>query len=433
MAAVVVIADTKEGLDAAFDAVFAPFGGVEKVIPAGSTVFVKPNGVFFFANSYTDPVVVDALLAYLGEHGYERRVLMENSSAGVSTRLVFNAVGYTDIARRHGADIVYLDEGPTDFVTLDGEESPIRVSRRLYDTFIDPNRAPGNFYLTLPKLKTHSMTTVTLGVKNQQGFPVDEDRMGFHSHKTLHPRLARLYKLLQPDFCIIEGITATYHGNVPPAALQAESSARLDVLIGGRDTLAVDVIGSRVLGYSLSEVEHLRLAAEWGLGEGEIKRIEVIGDLDRFTTRYPYEIHRRFIDGIRIVQGRERACVEGCKGNTECVLEILGNDYDGKGGFSVVFGKGFEDGDLVDLPGDILVVGDCAIEERGDELKRRYADRRVIQVGSHNDLRGIISGVAKLMGVRPMKVIPLSPLRAGWTLAQARLHGLNSRITPMFR
>jgi hypothetical protein len=133
-------------------------------------------------------------------------------------------------------------------------------------------------------------------------------------------------------------------------------------LIGGPDTLAVDVVGSRVLGYSLSEVEHLRLAEEWGLGEGEIKRIEVIGDLDRFTTRYPYEILRRFADGVRIVQGRERACVEGCKGNTECVLEILSNDYDGKGGFSVVFGKGFDDGDLVDLPGDILVVGDCAIE-----------------------------------------------------------------------
>jgi uncharacterized protein (DUF362 family) len=427
----VTIADTTDGLPAAFEAIFAPYGGVASVIPAGSKVYVKPNGVYFSPQTHTDPMVVDALLAWLADHGYRRLALMENATHGVATRLVFAAIGYADIARRHGAEAVYLDEGGTASYTLADEEIPIRISRRFYETFVDSARQPGNFYLTLPKLKTHSMTTVTLGVKNQQAFPIHEDRMDFHTHDTLHVRLARLYRMAQPDFCIIEGTTAIAHGNVPPRTLLDECSTQLNILIGGRDTVAVDTVGAKVMGYGIEEVEHLRLVAEWGLGEGDLSHIEVIGDLSRFQTRYPYALLRRFHPDVRIVEGRERACVEGCKGNTECVLEILTNDYAGRGGFSIVFGKGLEESDLDDLPGDILVVGPCAIGERGAELRRRYPNRRIIEVNAHNDLRGITAGLTTLMKVRPVNMVPLNPLRSLWLFGQAKLHGLNSRVPPL--
>jgi uncharacterized protein (DUF362 family) len=432
MRPIVTIADTANGLPAAFDAVFAPYGGIAKVIPAGSKVHLKPNGVHFSAGMHTDPAVVDALLAYLRDHGYRRLALMENCTHGVSTRLVFAVNGYVDIARRHGAELIYLDEGGTVPYTLEGEEAPIRIPRRLYESFIDPSRRPGNFYLSLPKLKTHSMTTMTLGVKNQQAFPIDADRMHFHNHETLHLRLARLYRMVRPDFCIIEGVTATFNGHAPPRALLAESSVQLNVLIGGQDTVAVDTVGCKVMGYAIEEVEHLRLAAEWGLGEGRLDRIEVIGDLGRFQRRYPYTLLRRFHPDVRIVEGRERACVEGCKGNTECTLEILSNDYPSQGGFTIVFGRGFGEADLEDLPGDILLVGACAINERGADLRRRYPDRRIIEVDAHNDLRGITAGLATLMKVRPVAMVPLNPLRSLWIVLQARLHGLNSRIPPLF-
>ena len=427
----VVIADTTGGLPAAFEAIFAPYGGVGAVIPAGSKVYVKPNAVHFSPGTYTDPIVIDALFGWLRDHGYRRLALMENSTHGVATRLVFAVTGYDRTARRHGAETVYLDEGHTVPFTLEGESTPIGISRRLFETFIDPARRSGSFYLSLPKLKTHSMATVTLGVKNQQAFPIDEDRMHFHNRETLHPRLARLYRMVQPDLCIIEGLTATFNGHVPPRALLDESSARLNVLIGGRDTVAVDAVGAKTLGYSVDEVEHLRLVTEWGLGEGRLDNIDVVGDLSRFDRRYPHAILRRFRPDVRIVEGRERACVEGCKGNTECVLEILSNDYPSHGGFSIVFGRGFDDDDLGDLPGDILVVGPCAISERGAELQRRYADRRVIEVNAHNDLRSITAALTLLMGVRPLEMVPLSRWRSLMVVAQARLHGLNSRLPPL--
>jgi hypothetical protein len=140
---------------------------------------------------------------------------------------------------------------------------------------------------------------------------------------------------------------------------------------------------------------------------------------------------RRFPSDVRIVEGRERACVEGCKGNTECTLEILSNDYRVQGGFTIVFGKGFDDADLEGLPGDILVVGPCAINDRGADLRRRYPSRRIIEVDAHNDLRGITAGVATLLKIRPVDLVPLNPLRLLAILLQARLHGLNSRMPPI--
>jgi len=427
---IVVIADTTHGLEPAVEAIFAPHGGVEAVIPKNddTTIYLKPNGVHFSPHTHTDPAVLEAILAYLRDHGYTRLAVMESATGGNFTRLVFQITGYAAICRRYAAEPVYLDEGPTVPVGLcDGTRA--HISRRLHDDIVHRGN---NFYLSLPKLKTHSMATVTLGVKNQQAFPVDADRMERHCHRTLHRRLAALYDLTRPDFCIIEGLTATAHGHFPTTALLDECLVPMDVLIGGPDTLAVDVVGARALGYRLEEVEHLRLCAEWGLGEGELSRIDVRGvGLDRFTERLPHTILRRFHPDIHWVVGRTRACVEGCRGNSELIQEMLYNDYHGKGGWTLVCGSGFEEEDLADLPGDILVVGPCACHEVGDQLARRYPDRRIYRVPEHNDLMANTHYQARLMGVTPVNMVPLNPLRSAATLLQAKLRGLKARVPPL--
>ncbi|MEA3341689.1 MAG: DUF362 domain-containing protein [Chloroflexota bacterium] len=426
---IVVISDTTQGIEPALEEIFAPHDGVERVIPKnGATVYIKPNGIHFTPYTHTDPVVLEAVLAYLRDHGYTRLAVMESCTGGNFTRLVFKVTGYAKICRRYGAEPVYLDEGPTVEVDLrDGTRA--RVSRRLRDEIV--NRGD-NFYLSLPKLKTHSMATVTLGVKNQQAFPVDADRMKQHSHETLHRRLAALYALTQPDFCIVEGLTATAHGHFPITAMLEEYLVPMDILIGGPDTLAVDVVGARVMGYSLEEVEHLRLCAEWGLGEGDLARIDARGvPLSRFTERLPHTMLRRFHPDVRWVVGREKACVEGCRGNSEATHEMLYNDYDGQGGWTLICGSGFEESDLDDLPGDILIVGPCACAEVGDALARRYPDRRIYRVEEHNDLMTNTRYQARLMGVTPVKMVPLNPLVSALMLVQARLHGLKARVPPL--
>jgi uncharacterized protein (DUF362 family) len=427
----VVIADLSQGsLPAAFDTIFAPFGGVRSVLPKTGTVYVKPNGIHFAPHTHTHPRVLDALLAYLRDHGYARLAVMESCTGGNFTRLVFKVSGFTEICHRYGAKVVYLDEGPTVEVTLRGEGTPTRIPRRLHEALIAYKE--DNSYLNLPKLKTHLMATVTLGIKNQQAFPVHAERMHRHNHETLHTRLAALYDLFQPDFTIIEGLTGTVHGHFPPTALLDECLVPFNLLIGGRDTLAVDVVGACILGYEITEVEHLRLAAEWGLGVGDLSEIAVLGvPLSRFTERYPYQILGRLPRDVMIVEGRERACVEGCKGNSACILEMLYNDYGGHGGWSLVYGKGLDPGALESLRGDILIVGPCAVSEVAELLRQRYPGRNVYTVDAHNDLMLNATYQARLSGIAPLTMAPMNPVVTAWLLLRAKLRGLTARVPPL--
>jgi uncharacterized protein (DUF362 family) len=428
---VVVIADAQDDLQAALDQIWAPYGGVRTVIPAGTTVYIKPNGVHFTPHTHTDPALLEALLAYLRDHGYDRLVVMESCTGGNFTRLVFKVTGYGRICRRYGARPLYLDEGPVVEVALrDG--TSVRICRRFRDEILARPGAEEAFYLSLPKLKTHSMSTVTLGVKNQQAFPIDVDRMAQHSHATLHRRLAALYDLIRPDFCLVEGLMATAHGHFPATALLDQCLVPMGILLGGSDTLAVDVVGARILGYRLDEVEHLRLCAQWGLGQGDLNKIEVRGlPLARFDQRLPHTVLRRVHPEVTWVVGRRRACVEGCRGNSEAIQELLYNDHGGRGGWTLICGSGFQEADLDDLPGDLLVVGPCACQEVVDRLRQRYPDRQLYLVPEHNDLMANTRYQARLMGVMPVSMVPLHPLASALALAQARLHGLRARVPPL--
>jgi uncharacterized protein (DUF362 family) len=427
----VVIADTKNrALEDALHEIFAAFGGLQALIPSGARIYVKPNAINFSPQAYTDPAVLDALLGYFRAHGYTRLAVMENVTGGNFSRLVFHAIGYAGICRKYDAEAIYLDESPPVEVTLRDEDEPTRIPKRLYDDFIAARG--GRFYLGLPKLKTHCMSTVTLGVKNQQAFPIHADRMQRHSHRTLHRRLASIYDLIRPDFCIIEGLNAIYHGHVPVTAFLDECVAPMNILVGGRDTLAVDTVGARVLGYEVAEVEHLRICREWCLGEGSLDRIEVLGlPLSRFTDHYPHTILGRFNPEVRIVEGSERACMEGCKGNSLCIQEWLYNDLRGKGGWTLVFGKGIGKGQLEDAPGAFLVVGRCAVEELRDWLAQRHPGRKLCFIDACNDLRTNIMYQSRLMGVPPLRMTPVNPITAAWLFLAAKLHGTTARVPPL--
>jgi hypothetical protein len=134
---------------------------------------------------------------------------------------------------------------------------------------------------------------------------------------------------------------------------------------------------------------------------------------------------------VRWVIGREKACTEGCRGNSECIQELLYNDYRGEGGWTLVCGSGFVQADFDNLPGDILVIGPCACDETVDILRQRYPGRKIYQVPEHNDLMANTRFQARLMGIKPVQMVPLNPVASAVTLLQARLRGLTARVPPL--
>lgn len=134
--ATVVIADAASGLVPAMEAIIEPHGGIEAVVPrSGGTVYIDPNAVHFALYTFADPDVLEAVLAHLRNHGCTRLAVMESSTGGSFTRLVFRVTGYGDLCRRYGAEPVYLDEGPAVEVSLRGGPRP-GIGRRLWNDVV---------------------------------------------------------------------------------------------------------------------------------------------------------------------------------------------------------------------------------------------------------------------------------------------------------
>lgn len=424
----VTVVGAGNDLDAAVERVFEPFGGMESVLGRKKSVFIKVNGVDYKSHTYTDPQVVAAVARLCRRAGAREVYVMENTTQANFTRLVFRITGMDRAAKEAGAVPLYLDEGKQEKITLPTLGYDVHVSRWVKDRLMD-NREE-NLYLSIPKLKTHSMGTVTLGVKNQFGLIMQKDRIRDHNFN-LHRKFADIYTLVRPDFTVIEGIYAMNHGHDQPEGLVERCVERLDVLIGGDDTLAVDAVGCEIMGINPAGVEHLRLAAEDGLGTIELDEIEVIGELEPFRREFTCELLDVYPDDVRIIEGAERCCPEGCSLNTRMVLQYLYVDFQGKGDFTIVMGKGLDRAELEKLEGRVFLVGDCAIEEAYPLLSGRLGKKAVRTAEGCNNLRDVLGALTPLMRVSPMKMVPLPALESLGLLLNARLHRTTARITPL--
>ena len=245
-------------IKAAVTEIFDKSGG-ESLLKESREVFIKPNGIDGQPYCYTRPELVEAVIEYWKAHGAKKIWLFENSTQSNATRLVFAVIGYDKICKRTGAVPVYLDEDKTVSYEFKGKRSveddpdgyfvttfdmPQFVVRHLIE---DRDK---NLYISLPKLKTHSMAGVTLGVKNQWAFPAQPSR-GFDHNYNLHHKLADVLSYVRPDFTLLEGVEGTIYGHYPVTALADKAVLPLKVLVAGKNVVATDMVGARIFGLTL--------------------------------------------------------------------------------------------------------------------------------------------------------------------------------------
>jgi uncharacterized protein (DUF362 family) len=432
----------QEFLDAAVQSVFDHFGGGAALLKSSKKVFIKPNAIDFKPFCFTDIGVLEALIKYFQSQGASQIFLIENSTQSNFTRLVFEVNGYNSLCKRYRVKPIYLDEQKTSPFTFRGKlpaaedtagydhsqfEMPETVVRELIQ------RKAENLYIDVPKLKTHSMTIVTLGIKNQWAFPRHFDRKWDHNYN-LHGKLVDVLECVQPDFTIIDGLIGTIHGHYPLTARLDQSIIPTRVLVGGPDVLATDIVGARIFGLEPTDVPHLRIAMERGMGAGVqgLEDIELIGDLSRFTETYPTDIIPEFPPDVILVRGADLACREGCVNNPLMCLQNLWLDFGGKGKFTLIFGKGF-DQDLIDtLEGPVFIAGHCANEEVGQQLQDRLGPDLVYYSDACNNLAATNNALFHLMGVSVTDLVPLSALKSIGLLLKARLHHSKANVPSIF-
>ncbi|HEY3357288.1 MAG TPA: DUF362 domain-containing protein [Polyangia bacterium] len=222
----------------------------------GRTVYVKPNLNFVAGASSpfapTDPRVIVALCAVLRRHGAARIVLGEKPGQGRGS-----AAAYA-LLRRFAL--------PQSVACLDLDAEP-RVTVASRTRLVAPALALPRPYLEadvvidLAKLKTHTLTAVSLGMKNLFGLLRDEEKMRHHN-EDIHPKLVDLLSVRRPDLTILDGLVGL-EGQGPLFG----TGKPLGLLIASADCVAADAAAAHVMGFEAAEIPHLRLAAEHGLGE----------------------------------------------------------------------------------------------------------------------------------------------------------------------
>jgi len=110
-------------------------------------------------------------------------------------------------------------------------------------------------------------------LKNLLGLIPDRKKVRFH--KKLEPALLDAYEAIGGiDLAVIDG-TYTYP-NVAPKL--APKRVKTNVLLVGRDAIAVEAVGATLVGLNSEKMPLLQEAMKRSLGEGNIEKIKVLGN-----------------------------------------------------------------------------------------------------------------------------------------------------------
>jgi len=214
------------------------------------------------SGAVSDPKVVSALLRWLRlEYPTADICLVENDATSARADILFKYLGFDTLARTYGAHTVNLAKAAWVRKKIDGYILNYIEVPQLFEE--------ADLVVTHPKLKTHSLTQVTCGLKNMFGCFKPTRKVRYHH---LLDRLISDINLgMGANLSIVDANTC-HEGIAGPAY---GSPRHLGFFIGGRDIVAVDAFCAHLAGFRPKRVAHIRYAYEKGLGD---LRYQVKGD-----------------------------------------------------------------------------------------------------------------------------------------------------------
>lgn len=242
-------------------------GGLPDCIRAGAKVFIKMNHLPPASppekGVVTHPVFTEAVLRLIKATG--AHVILGDD---IESSEGYHVSGYHEICKRLGVDLVNLKEIGFRQIECKG--------RFLKKVYFSKAILDADVVINLPKLKTHSLTVITGGVKNMYGTIPSGFRTKLHgeypdSEDFAHV-LADVFSVRIPELTIMDGIVAM-EGEGPASG----RLKKLGLILASRYTVALDSVVAKIIGLKPMEVPTTRCCHERSLGIGTLERIEVVG------------------------------------------------------------------------------------------------------------------------------------------------------------
>ena len=238
---------------------------------------------FFYPATSTTPWQLEGVIRAMKRDGYNPDLIhaCHNRTVVIDAYLGERENKQINVIQAHGLRNIHLYEPQHEWVHIreavgDLADDFICLNEVYPNGFSIPKRFIGENIIHLPTVKTHVFTTMTGAMKNAFGGLLNEHRHWTHPviHETLVDLLMIQQKIHRGIFAVMDG---TFAGDGPGPRCMIPHVK--NVLLASHDQVAIDAIAARLMGFDpLSDVRFIRLAHERGLGCGDPKEIEVVGD-----------------------------------------------------------------------------------------------------------------------------------------------------------
>lgn len=241
----------------------AAVGGIQKFVSNGDKVLVKPNIGWDRKPEQaacTNPEVVQAIVELCFEGGAKKVKVMDHSIN--PARRTYVRSGIQDAAKKAGAQVPFPNKHRLKKTAIHGEQLK---EWDVYTDFMEADKL-----INVPIAKTHSLTRLTMGMKNWLG------GIGGHRnllHQNINQVVIDLSEFFKPVLTVLDAYRILIR-NGPQGGRLSDVKLHKTV-VAGVDYVAVDAIGATFFNIEPAQLPFLRMAHEKGHGEIRLDRLNI--------------------------------------------------------------------------------------------------------------------------------------------------------------
>ncbi|MBI1824960.1 MAG: DUF362 domain-containing protein [Planctomycetes bacterium] len=268
--------------------------GYQSVVAKDAETALKVNisWHFFYPAASTTPWQLEGVIRAMKHDGYDlnRIHACHNRTVVIDARLGERENKQINVIEAHGLRNVHLYDDENEWIDIreavgDLCNQFICLNDVYPKGFKIPKRFIGENIIHLPTVKTHVFTTMTGAMKNAFGGLLNEHRHWTHPviHETLVDLLMIQKKIHRGVFAVMDG---TFAGDGPGPRCMVPHVK--NVILASADQVAIDAMAAGLMGMNPLDIKFIRLAHERGLGCGDPREIEVVGDAETASENWRF-------------------------------------------------------------------------------------------------------------------------------------------------
>jgi uncharacterized protein (DUF362 family) len=229
----------------------------------------------YFPACSSQPWQLEGVVKTLIGDGFRKERLFPVENKTVVTEPLKGAKNnrWLPVLEKYGLKFIPLPE--VEWVKYEFKEKLLRLNQIFPEGIEIPKLYIGKQIIHLPTLKTHGHSVTTGAVKNAFGGLLKEVR--HYAHKYIHEVLVDLM-IMQKE--LHPGILAVMDGTVcgNGAGPRTMHPVVKNYILASNDSVALDAVAARMMGFDPLQIPYIKLSQEKGLGIGDPKEIEIIGE-----------------------------------------------------------------------------------------------------------------------------------------------------------